>query len=189
MCIIVFVSVTIFNVQISPTFCERMYVCACVSACVRAVCFVFKYFCFLGSFFVLCCMPLTSKTLRRHIGLRLSVLLAVCPYVCLSVCLHAHPQFGTQKDRQLHRQRGKSIVQHWLVRVRKLQLFIFFLSFCACMQSVCLFTWIYTHMIVRMHAHAHTYQPTDRQTESLTVRQTDRQTPPERQKEIVFFTG
>ena len=138
MCIIVFVSVTIFNVQISPTFCERMYVCACVSACVSAVCFVFKYFCFLGSFFVLCCMPLTSKTLRRHIGLSLSVLLSVCPYVCLSVCLHAHPQFGTQKDRQLHRQRGKSIVQHWLVRVRKLQLFIFFLSFCACMQSVCL---------------------------------------------------
>ena len=133
MCVIVFVSATIFNVQISPTFCERMYVCACVGACVRAVCFVFKYLCFLGSFFVLCFM---------HSGLGLSVRLSVCPYVCLSVCLHAHPQFGRQKDRQLHRQREKSIVQQWLVRVRKLQLFIFFLSFFlsfyACMQSVCL---------------------------------------------------
>ena len=27
MCVIIFVSATIFNVQISPTFCERMYVC------------------------------------------------------------------------------------------------------------------------------------------------------------------
>ena len=121
-----------------------MYVCMCVCKSVRAVCFVFKYFCFLGSFFVLCFMPLTSKTLRGHIGLGLSVRLSVCPYVCLSVCLHAHPQFGSQKDRQLHRQRGKSIVQHWLVRVRKLQIFVFFLSFCACMQSVCLPEGIHT---------------------------------------------
>ena len=71
-----------------------MYVCACVGACVRAVCLVFKYFCFLGSFFVLCFM---------HSGLGLSVGLPVCPFVYLSVCLHAHPQFGRQKDRQLHR--------------------------------------------------------------------------------------
>ena len=169
MCVIVFVSATIFNVQISPTFCERMYVCACVGACVRAVCFVFKYFSFLGSFFVLCCM---------HSGLGLSVRLSVCPFVCLSVCLHAHPQFGRQKDRQLHRQREKSIVQQWLVRVRKLQLFFSFLSFFLCMHaiclSVCLPAWMYTHMIVRMKACAHTYQPPDRKSDCQTDRLTDR---------------
>ena len=134
----------------------------------RAVCFVFKYFCFLGCFFVLCFMPLTSKTLKGHIGLGLSVRLSVCPYVCLSVCLHAHPQFGRQKDRQLHRQRGKSIVQHWLVRVRKLQIFVFFLSFCACMQPVCLSAClkVYTHdRQYRTYACTRIYLPTNRQTD------------------------
>ena len=80
----------------------------CVCKSMRAVCFVFKYFCFLGSFFVLCFMPLTSKTLRGHIGLGLSVRLSVCPYVCLSVCLHAHPQFG-MSERQTATQTAREI--------------------------------------------------------------------------------
>ena len=143
----------------------------CVCKSVLAVCFVFKYFCFLGSFFVLCFMPLTSKTLRGHIGLGLSVRLSVCPFVCLSVCLHAHPQFGSQKDRHLHRQRGKSIVQHWLVRVRKLQIFVFFLSVHACSLSACLK--VYTHD--RTYACTRTYLPTNQPNNQPTDRQTDKQ--------------
>ena len=108
------------------------------------------------------------------------------------------PQMDWQRDRQWNRQSdvcmyvcmylenkstgGKSIVQqHWLVRIRQLQrfLFLFFLSLYlwihACMQSVCLST----HMIIRMYARAHTYQPTkqptDRQTDRQTERLTDRQ--------------
>ena len=155
-----------------PLFFVNVCMCvrACVCKCVRAVCFVFKYFCFLGSFFVLFFMPLTSKKLRGHIGLGLSMRLSVClSVVRMSICLSAHPQFGRQKDRQLHRQRGKAIVQHWLVRVRKLQGFIFFLSFCACMQSVRLSVClpaclnVYTHN--RTYACTRTYLPTNRQTE------------------------
>ena len=134
-----------------------MYVGACVGACVRAVCFVFKYFCFLGSFFVLCFM---------HSGLGLSVRLSVCSFVCLSVCLHAHPQFGRQKDRQLHRQRQKSIVQQWLVRVRKLQLFVFlsfFLSVHACNLSVCLSACLNVYTHDRTYESTRTYLPTTRQ--------------------------
>ena len=194
MCVIVFVSATIFNVQISPTFCERMYVCACVNACVRAVCFVFKYFCFLGCFFVLCFMPPNFEDIEGAYWFG-PVRASVCLSVRLSICLDAHPQFGRQKDRQLHRQRGKSIDRAALAGERKLQIFVFFLSFCACMQSVCLPAWRYTHMIVRMHARAHTYQPTDRQTNRKSDCQTVWQTDPTRmyyekkKKEVVFFTG
>ena len=72
------------------------------------------------------------------------------------------------------RQRGKSIVQHWLVRVGTLQIFVFFHSFCTCMQSVCLPEGIHTWSYVCMHAHIPTNQPTDRQkvwlSDSLTGR-------------------
>ena len=194
MYVIVFVSATVFNVQISPTFCESMYVCAWVSACLRAVCFVFKYFCFLGCFFVLCFMPLTSKTLRGHIGLGLSVRLSVCPYVCLSVCLHAHLQFGRQKDRQLQtaREISRSCSTGWWELESCKYLFSLFLSVDACSMSACLK--VYTHD--RTYACTRTYLPTNRQTDRQKVWLSDSLTDNphphvlwERKKEIVFFTG
>ena len=121
----------------------------------------------------------------------LCIVVWACPCVCLfvrssvylSVCTHTRVLAGRKTDSYTESARNQSCSNGWW-ELENCNYFFFVLSFFLCMHaiclSVCLPAWMYTHMIVRMKARAHTYQPPDRQKVWLSDRQTDRQTDPTR---------